>query len=230
MCSSLLKHGDGILQLVKAWSLWIDRGLRIVPGFHKVFSQELVMGHHTQGADDTVSHLESSSWTHNSSGDPDDTSAHNIVDPLTDMDTTAFQDVPTGASKPVHFGLRDMLDEAGPQAGIHQSQNVFLTGKACSGDHIKVCPENDSVAMNQSSNVRKVDIDSLIWVGRQIQFHGACNIYVTPVHRHVPPFSKSNHVSIRLLLPPTRAQWENYQIGSKSKCFQLSQIPHMRLH
>ena len=220
--------GDGILQSEKTWSLWIDRGLRIVPGFHKVFSQELAMGHHTQGADDTVSHLESSSWTHSSvSGDLEDTSTHNIVDPLTDMDTTAVQDVPTGASKPVHFGLRDMLDEAGPRAGTVQSQNVFLSGKACSGDHIKVCPENDSVAMNQSSIVQKVDIDSLIWVGRRIQFHGACNIYTTPVLRHVPPFSKSNHVSIRLLLPPTRAQWENYQIGSESKCFQLSQIPHM---
>ena len=54
--------GDGILQSDNSWSLWIDRELRIVPGFHKAFSREPPIHHHTtQSTSTTASHSESSS-------------------------------------------------------------------------------------------------------------------------------------------------------------------------
>ena len=225
--------GNGILQSDNSWSLWIDRGLRIVPGFHRAFSREPPIHHHaTQSTSTTASHSESSSsWIHSSnghSGDPQHNAPHNIIAPLErDTGMTTFQHTAQGISVPMHFGLRNMLDEAGPQAGTVQSQNVFLTGKARSGHHIQVHPEKDSIAVSPSSVVRKADIDSLIWVGRRVQFRGACNIYMTPIQRHLPPFAKSNHISVELLLPPTRTEWESHQISGVHKRFQLSQIPHM---
>ena len=218
--------GDGILQSEKSWSLWIDRGLRIIPSFYVAFSREDPAAYRstqTPGATSSSSPtLKSSPWTHSSDSLPEAT-----MGPQLDVEHSTFQDAGTGIGDSVHLGLRGMLDEAGREAGTVHSQNAFLTGTTRSGDHIKVSPQKDSIVVDPSSIVRKADIDSLIWVGRHVQFKDACNIYLMPVHRHSPPFSKSNHVSVRLLLPPTQAQWDNHQIGNEIKYFQLSQIPHM---
>ena len=42
------------------------------------------------------------------------------------------------------------------------------------------------------SILQKADIDSLIWVGCRVQFHGVCRIYLMPVYSRTPSFAKSN--------------------------------------
>ena len=212
---------DGILQRDRTWSQWRDRGLRIVPDFHAVFPKAEPTSYHT---DQTINiHPDSSSWSDSDVISSDATLPHEQHNPL---ESILPRELPSMGNR-VDLGLQDMLDEAGVNVGTVQSQNVFLMGKECSGNDFMVCPERDSVFVDPSSIARKMDIDSLIWVGRHVQFRSACHIALTPSLGYAPPFAKSNHVFVRLLLPPTQAEWDNYKIGSTSKIFNLSQIPHM---
>jgi hypothetical protein len=224
---------NGVLQKEKMWSRWIDRGLRLIPGFHIAFSKTQAIPYlQEQSLGTGESQPDSSPWTHSS----DETSSD--VERRSENEGTILQGLDNGPSTSlepgqgitglVDLGLREMLDEAGPQADAAHSQSVFLKGIARSGSYIRICPEKDSVAVDPSLIVRKTDIDSLIWVGRHLQFRSACNVHLTPVHSHAPPFAKSNHVFVRLLLPPTQAQWDDGQLSGESKCFNLSQIPHMQ--
>lgn len=212
---------DGILQREQTWSQWKDRGLRLVPNFQAVFPQTNPTSYHTesQSADNT---LESSPWNDS------DSAADNAATPHEqDGVQSASNEAVHGMSEQVTLGLRDMLDEAGAQAGTAESKNVFLLGTDRSANNFVVCPEQDSVAVNPSCIERIMDVDSLIWVGRRVQFRAACHIRLTPSFGLKPPFEKSNHVFVRLLKPPTQMEWDNHEFGSTTKDFNLSQIPHM---
>lgn len=208
---------DGILQRDQTWSHWRDRGLRIVRNFHAVFPKAEPTSYHAGQSTDV--HLDSSPWN-----DSDYISGSAAVPHEQD---NAPSQVAPGMGDGVEFGLRNMLDEAGALAGTVESQNVFLVGKERSGNNIVVCPERDSVPVDPSCVARKMDIDSLIWVGRRVQFRSACHICLTPSFGLAPPFTKSNHVFVRLLLPPTQTEWDNREFSSATGTFNLSQIPHM---
>jgi hypothetical protein len=210
---------DGILQRDQTWSQWRDRGLRIVPNFHTVFPKVEPTAYHTSQSPDID--LDSSPW--NSSDDKSDVA----IPHEQDNSHRVLHEAMPRMGDHVEFGLRDMLDEAGTQAGTADSQNVFLVGKERSGNNIVVCPERDSIPVDPSCVAGKMDIDSLIWVGRHVKFRGACHISLTPSLHFAPPFTKSNHVFVRLLLPPTEREWENHEFGSTTDVFNLSQIPHM---
>ena len=211
---------DGILQRDQTWSLWRDRGLRIVRNFHTIFPNSEPTSYHA--GQSTDAHLDSSPWH-----DSDAISGSAGVPHEQDNSQSALHQVAPEMGDGFEFGLRDMLDEAGAQAGTEESQNVFLVGKERSGNNIMVCPERDSVPVDPSCVARRMDIDSLIWVGRRVQFRSACHVGLTPSLGLAPPFNKSNHVFVRLLLPPTEMEWENGELSSTTGTFNLSQIPHM---
>ena len=130
---------NGVLQKEKMWSRWIDRGLRLIPGFHIAFSKTQAIPYlQEQSLGTGESQPDSSPWTHSS----DETSSD--VERRSENEGTILQGLDNGPSTSlepgqgisglVDLGLREMLDEAGPQADAAHSQRGFASAHCNKAD------------------------------------------------------------------------------------------------
>jgi hypothetical protein len=130
------------------------------------------------------------------------------------------------AHKFCSLGACEMLCEAGQITNTKESSDVFVRGISRTGEFIKLDLEKDHIPIPNERVILSVDIDSVIWVSRNLQFRGPINLHLTPFSGDKPPFSTNNFVYVNVLNPPTVASEMNPTSRTKTR-FTLSAIPHM---
>jgi hypothetical protein len=212
--------GYGNFMLETCWSTWVDHGFRLNPRFFSMFPDDLPAQHMEHLLPTTASmeteespydtESSSSSWATNSNPPLSD-------NPILPSVQTSTPDLPMST-----LGLQGMLDEAGLVENTTESRNVFICGKDRAGGFFRVDPAADEIHIAAKDIAVSMDLDSFIYVTHQLKFRGAMHLHLLPLLGNRAPFWKTNHVSVKVLCPPTEA-------GSRShttKAYTLNQIPH----
>ncbi|KAI5997367.1 hypothetical protein EDD15DRAFT_2162774 [Pisolithus albus] len=106
--------------------------------------------------------------------------------------------------------------------------NTFVRGKYEDGRHICLNLELDRVPLTSEQLEVTVDIDSLVWVTRDLQFRTPLAVYLGPVLEEKALMQKNNHVYVDILIPQSvedakdtggRTEW-------LTMSFPLCGIPH----
>lgn len=212
--------GYGNFMLETCWSTWVDHGFRLNRRFFSMFSDDSPAQHieHLLPTTASVETEESPYNTESSSSSWATKSDVSLTDdPILPSVQISTPDLPRSI-----LGLQAMLDEAGPVENTTESQNVFICGKDRTGEFFRVDPAADEIHIAAEDIAASMDLDSFIYVTQQLKFQGAMHLHLLPLLGNRAPFWKTNHVSVKVLCPPTEA-------GSRScttKAYTLNQIPH----
>lgn len=122
-------------------------------------------------------------------------------------------------------GIGTLFDLA-PHATTTNSHDVFIRGKAPSGQYIALDMEQDSVPLTRTDIEVSIDVDSLIWITTRVITKLAVKVLSGPNMSNTAPLKKSNHVHVDILLPPHDGEvvgdtrpWEEENVP-------LSALPH----
>ena len=208
---------SGFLVIPKWASSWKDQGYRLAPDFDCISSQK--------DPTDYTSRL------FPFEKEPTDTTPHSSETKLTlkenkNLTTHTHNDK---RRESISMSAESMLQEAGSATKTNQSRNVFIRGKTIGEDFINLDMEKDHLPLTQEKISISVDIDSILWITRGIQFSckGAINLHLKPHYSSLPPFSANPSVYVTLLEPPNdEAELRQPQSRSRAR-FPLSSIPHM---
>lgn len=151
--------------------------------------------------------------------------------PLTSKSRSFVGDAhPVAVHDSVEMGVKEMLAAAG-SCGSKASQDVFVRGRnPRDGKFIRLNMERDHQAQHEQNLKISAEIDSFVFVGRQIRVHSAVKLYVTTSISQHAPIRQHNHIYVELLLPLTmeeRLEYGHNRPSFLEKKFSLSQIPHM---
>jgi hypothetical protein len=106
--------------------------------------------------------------------------------------------------------------------------NTFTCGRHSDGHHVCLNMELDGVKVDFEDLLVTVDIDSLVWVTRSLQFSTPLAIYLGPVLEEKAPMHKNNHVYVDILVP--QSEQDACALGGRTEwltmSFPLSGIPH----
>jgi hypothetical protein len=144
-------------------------------------------------------------------------------------DNVNTNSVPDSRRKPISMSANSMLQEAGTALKTKESYNVFVRGKTRGDDFINLDIEKDHLPLTQDKIAISVDIDSILWVTRGLEFSctGAMNLHLKPQYSVLLPFSANPSVYVTLLEPPEdEVESKQPQYRSRAR-FPLSAIPHM---
>ena len=122
-----------------------------------------------------------------------------------------------------------MLREAGTSLKTKKSYKVFVRGKTRGDNFINLNMEKDHVPLTRKNIAISVDIDSILWITRGLEFYckGALNLHLKPSYSSQPPFSANPSVSVTLLEPPNdEVELKDPQSRKRTR-FPLSSIPHI---
>jgi hypothetical protein len=111
-------------------------------------------------------------------------------------------------AKPTLMGAQDMLYEAGNAPNTHESWCVFVCDLDRTGNSIRLDLEKDKLDLEPEDLEISCDIDSIIWVTRNLVAKGAINIHLAPYKKDKLSFALNPFVYTDLLKPP-RDDWEN---------------------
>ena len=89
----------------------------------------------------------------------------------------------------------------------HESQCVFVHGLDRAGNCIRLDLEKDKLDLEPEDLEISCDIDSIIWVTRNLVAKGAINIHLAPYRKDKSLFA-SNPSGYTDLLKPPRDDWE----------------------
>ena len=143
------------------------------------------------------------------------------------LNAVSFQD--SSRRNPISMSAALMLQEAGTTLKTKESYNVFVRGKTRGDDFINLDIEEDHVPLTRKEIDISVDIDSILWVTRGLEFSckGAINLQLKPHYSPLPPFSANPSVYITLLeSPEDEMELKEPQSRTRTR-FPLSSIPHM---
>jgi hypothetical protein len=211
---------DGNFLLETCWRTWIDRGFRLKRRFFCMFPDGLPDQHRehllptrevgTEELSNDTDGSESSSW---SSGCETSLSDSGLSSPI----QISTPDLPD-----VTLGLQDMLDEAGHIENTVESQEVFVCGKSRSGELFRLDPMKDGIKVSGKEVQVSPDLDSLIYTTYNLNFRGAMHLHLLPFVSHRAAFWKNNHVSVKVLCPPSQSGFRSNVVNT----YTLNQIPH----
>lgn len=154
--------------------------------------------------------------------------------PLIDRSTFQYsisrygENVPVTIDDCVEWGLEQLLDHAADERGIFDFDHI-VRGRNLVSDFIHLDLERDSVHLEDSEVLITYDIDSIIWVTDTLKLNQSAKVFVLPYEGKYAPISKSNHVSVEILLPRSEADKDKgggVREEWFSKPFGLSTIPH----
>jgi len=123
----------------------------------------------------------------------------------------------------VEWGLREMIDNAGPERGL-SSAMAYTTGKTGAGSYIRLNVMKDRV-WPKDVNI-SVDIDSVIWLTSKLKVSAAFNLHTSPYRKEKPPISTANHTYVELLWPRLNEDVAHGRISSGVKQVPLSNLPN----
>jgi hypothetical protein len=246
---------DGMMVLDKNWSVWRDRGYRLIPGFFSMFTtevpvlvQEHLLPHLIQHGEPEPELEPPTSYRSSSiprtplvpySASPSPApswSSPQLSSLRLPLNSPSLS--PPQSQSPrflsqeplypdaVQMGAQDMLDEAGRTEDRPESRAVFVNGLSRDTKFIQLNLEKDEVKIQDDNVAVSIDIDSVIWVTRRLKFNGPVYIHFLPLIGDKPPFSVNNHVYVQVLLPPTREDREIDQISQRTHSYPLSSLPH----
>ena len=144
----------------------------------------------------------------------------------TSVNADSFRD---SRRNPISMSAASMLEEAGINLKTKESYNVFVRGKTRGDDFINLNIEEDHVPLTRKEIGISVDIDSILWVTRGLEFscRAAINLHLKPHYSSLPPFSANPSVYVTLLEPPDdEGELKKPQSRPRTR-FPLSSIPHM---
>jgi len=219
-----------------AWSCWTtfrDYGYRLLPSFHQSFyleppSAELVREHFL-----TVGLVD---W------DPKTQMSDHINGEYT-LNRNLGDDIASEISDRVRVsdvlvvGMKDMLDMVSNTTTPLANTTVFLAGRTPEwtepepdyppGKHLCLDLEIDAVSVATPDIEISTDIDSLIWVGREIMVKNAVSLHMGPTVGRRPPIAHHNGCYADMLAPRSD---EDKARGGRSEWLQrhtpLVTIPH----
>ncbi|KAH8068403.1 hypothetical protein BXZ70DRAFT_903093, partial [Cristinia sonorae] len=126
-------------------------------------------------------------------------------------------------------GMAEMLAKA-MERGSWEAEQVFVRGlDPETGTPLVVDLERDSKPLDEDSVHFKVDVDSVIFVGRHIRTVSAVKIKCGPTMLPTPPLSKDNKISVTLLEPPSQEEVDTLQFEWNTQQIPLFHIPHTEL-
>jgi hypothetical protein len=129
------------------------------------------------------------------------------------------------ADNVVVMGMEEMLAAAGDE-NSETSVSLFVNGKLPDGRFVKLDIQRDSRPVIPSEIQISFDIDSLIWVTRELRFTASMKLHLIPIHRDLPPIYHSNQISVEVLLPQSDADRANGGRNEwRSKSIPLRDIP-----
>jgi len=108
--------------------------------------------------------------------------------------------------------------------------NTFTCGRHRDGHHIclNMNMELDGIKVASEDLLVTVDIDSLVWVTRSLQFSTPLAIYLGPILEEKAPMHKNNHVYVDILVP--QSEQDACALGGHTEwmtmSFPLSGVPH----
>lgn len=225
--------------LHSSWSRFTDRGYRILPAFgHSFYLQQaykpcdhvLTVGLNLAGSS-RQQHPSLSQYSLSRNKERRDS-----VVRVTDIHT---------------MGLQDMFKVA-PTSGEGLSHDVFLrgrvptsTGKKAASEaidsedsstsseededkevYIEVDLEHDAVRLPLESVELTVDVDSFIWVTRNVKTNLSVKIFSGPIVGRRAPLWKSNHMYTHVLSPPSELEVDGMNRSWLEERIPLSCIPH----
>lgn len=199
------------------WTMFVDYGYRRLPRFAKMFYLNPPMH--------PLDHILCA-------GTPDDYFPLNYPGPHGDTYSLS-----RGLANPANvsvgdldeMGINEMMRRAGSHHGTAAAQDTFISGRTKEAHYIRVNPELDGEVLIDSQVEVSVDIDSLIWVTDELKFRLSVKVHLTPSVGPTSIISKSNHVYVHLLMPPSgpdslrggRSEWIEKRVP-------LTTIPHTR--
>jgi hypothetical protein len=189
--------------------LWRDYGFRLNPDFAQMCF--------TGGAVQVEEHL-------CPSGLPEDFDYSLEGSELLSHPTRSGAEAATTAPDTKIVSIKDMASI--PLQSKAESIDVFVQGTSATTKHLAIDPEKDSTIVPPESVRIGLDIDSFIWIGRELKTAGIMFVHLTPFVGQQPPISKHNHIYIRVVSPPTVRLNQSSEIHQKVQRMKLSQIPH----
>lgn len=207
---------SGSLVVPSFWDTWRDFGFRLPPDFFKLSPKPIPTGGVFRLLPTTADgHRQSPDQLHDSGPQP-----------LPSEPDTKGDGGPGYQSPAARLSAAAMLDEAGPTPKTPESFDVFVRGKSRGKDFIQLCLEKDGVPLQPQEISTSVDIDSVIWVTRDLNCRGAMNLHLTPYAGDRAPISSNPGVYVHLLFAPEGESEMNPEKRQRAR-FPLSSIPHV---
>jgi hypothetical protein len=238
---------SGFMVLPTWTSSWKDNGHRLPPDFARISSKNNPTDYisrlfpfeplTTNETPEANNDLNADSFPENGRDDLTDYASQLSVEPSETGQSTASEESGSdnmnsfvdSRRNPISMSSAEMLKEAGPTSRTKESYDVFVRGKTRRDEFINLDIEKDHVPLTRKKIGISIDIDSIIWVTRGLEFscRGAINLHLKPHYSSLPPFSANPSVYVTLLEPPDD-EVEMKQPQSRSRTtFPLSSIPHM---
>jgi hypothetical protein len=127
------------------------------------------------------------------------------------------------------LGMEAMLNIAG-EKGSNASTRLFLSGvyvnMPASGEETLVHVSLEKEAVVPENIHVSLDIDSLVWITPEVYTKLGVKILMGPRYRAEAPISKSNHLTVNILPPPTDSERANKEWPLAERV-PLSRIPHI---
>ncbi len=187
-----------------SWTRFADQGMRLLAGFAHMYYQGgpwNIVAHVLPAA--RLSYVLSDYFAslHRANSQHEYMKARRGVVPQDDLE--GFAATIFGPPDDVRFmGLQNMLAGRG-LPGCSANVNRFIRGRTETGKFICLDIERDGVALQPEQVDVHMDLDSIIWVTRELKVKWNIGVATTPTVGKVPPIRKNNHVYVRVLQPPT---------------------------